>query len=208
MAHTQLLHSRVALRYSPGLRNIPGEYEGELPSLQGTFRVESRRMDSSEEGEGAVRSIGHPEKTPEFALERYKYILQQIHAINENVYRFLALFQTLATTLVAAALGLFVGHDKWGITRDVAHDGLIGLLLLVTASAAFTIVFIIVGVASWIDYRREECELADQFFLPGFRTPARLRNCLRWYETYIALFIVVATLLLWVLATVYLFPHL
>jgi hypothetical protein len=165
-------------------------------------------MDSGEENEGAVRSIGHHEEAPQFVLERYKYILQQIHAINENVYRFLALFQTLATALVAAALGLFVTRDKWGITRDVAHGGVIGLLLLVTASAAFTIVFIIVGVASWIDYRREECELADRFFLPGFRTSPRLRNCLRWYETYIVLFIVAATSILWALATVYLFPHL
>lgn len=36
----------------------------------------------------------------EFALERYRYILQQIHAVNENAHRFLALYQTLATALV------------------------------------------------------------------------------------------------------------
>lgn len=50
----------------------------------------------------------------EFALERYRYILQQIHATNENAHRFLAIYQTLATTLVGAALALFVGYRKWG----------------------------------------------------------------------------------------------
>lgn len=148
------------------------------------------------------------EKTPEFVIERYKYILQQIHTINENVYKFLALFQAIGTALVTAILGLFVSHDKWGIPRDVAHAGVIGLLLLITVSAAFAVLFIIVGVASWIDYRREECELADQFFLRGFRAPPRLRNCLRWYETYITLFIVVATLSLWIFATIYILPRL
>jgi hypothetical protein len=114
----------------------------------------------------------------------------------------------VGTALVTAILALFVSHDKWGISRDVAHAGLIGLLLLITASAAFTVLFIIVGVASWIDYRREECKLADQYFMPGFRTPPRLRNCLRWYETYIALFIVIVTSFLWILAAIYLLPHL
>jgi hypothetical protein len=135
-------------------------------------------------------------------IERYKYILQQIHATNENVYKFLALFQTVGTALVTAILGLFVSRDKWGIPRDVVHAGVIGLLLLITASAAFTVLFIVVGVTSWLDYRREECELADRFFQPGFRTPPRLRNCLRWYETYIVLFIVIVTSLLWILVAV------
>ncbi|MGH3770161.1 MAG: hypothetical protein ACRDRW_01965 [Pseudonocardiaceae bacterium] len=162
-------------------------------------------MDASEE---AVKPTEGHEKTSEFVMERYKYILQQIHTINENVYKFLALFQTVGTALSTAILGLFVSHDKWGIPRDVAHAGVIGLLLLITASAAFTVLIIIVGVVSWFDYRSEECELSDRFFLPGFRTPPRLRNCLRWYETYITLFIVVVTSLLWILAAVYLLPHL
>lgn len=50
----------------------------------------------------------------EFALERYRYILQQIHAVNENAHRFLAIYQTLATTLVGATLALFVGYRNWG----------------------------------------------------------------------------------------------
>jgi hypothetical protein len=161
-------------------------------------------MDASE----TVKSTVDHEKMPEFVIERYKYILQQIHAINENVYRFLALFQTVSTALVTATLALFVGHNKWGIPPDVAHAGVVGLLLLITVSAAFVVLLIIVGIASWIDYRREECELANRFFLSDFRTPPRLRNCLRWYETYIALFIIIVTSFLWILAAVYLLPHL
>lgn len=67
----------------------------------------------------------------EFALERYRYILQQIHAVNENAHRFLTLYQTLATALVSAALLLFVGYQKWDVAPDTARGGVIGLLVLV-----------------------------------------------------------------------------
>jgi hypothetical protein len=38
----------------------------------------------------------------EFKLERYKYILKQSHFFNENIHKYLSLFQVLATALVAA----------------------------------------------------------------------------------------------------------
>ncbi|MFI6663071.1 hypothetical protein ACIBL8_47220 [Streptomyces sp. NPDC050523] len=74
----------------------------------------------------------------EFALERYRYILQQIHTVNENLHRFLAIYQTLATSLVAGVVALFVGYRKWGIAADTARGGVIGLLVLTTVVAAFT----------------------------------------------------------------------
>jgi len=64
----------------------------------------------------------------EFALERYRYVLQQIHAVNENAHRFLTLYQTLATALVSAALLLFVGYQTWDVAPDTARGGVIGLL--------------------------------------------------------------------------------
>ncbi len=139
-------------------------------------------------------------------LERYKYILQQLHTLNENVYKFLALYQTLATTLVGAGLALFVGYQGWGIDVRTARLAIVALLWLVTLVAAFTMLLIVVGVLNWIDYRREECELADEIVYPGFRRPPRIGNFVRWYETYILLFIASSIGFVWVYAEVLLLP--
>jgi len=145
-------------------------------------------------------SAPNPEAVQAFALERYRFILQQTNAINENVFRFLALYQTIASALVTGALALFVGYRTWGIARSVARDGVIGALLLVTFIAAFTVVFLIVGTLSWLDYRREECDLTDAVVYPGFRRRPSMSNAQRWYELYIILFILLSTVVLWSLA--------
>ena len=138
-----------------------------------------------------------PTAEDEFSLERYKYILQQIHTVNENVYRFLAIYQALATALVGGGLALFVGYRKWGIPASVARSGIIGLMWLITVIAAFAILLIIIGILSWLDYRREECELTDTAVRPGFRKRPEPRNFWRWYETYIILFIAGSIGFLW-----------
>ena len=133
----------------------------------------------------------------EFLLERYKYILQQIHTVNENLYRFLAIYQTLAVALVGGGLALFVGYRKWGISAPTAHTGIIGVMWLVTVVAAFAVLLVIIGIFNWLDYRREECELTDAAVRPGFRQPPQLRNFLRWYETYVIMFIIGSVAFLW-----------
>lgn len=142
----------------------------------------------------------------EFALERYRYILQQIHAVNENAHRFLAIYQTLATTLVGAALALFVGYRKWDVAADTARSGVIGLLVLTTVVAAFTITLIVVGALAWLDYRNEECDITDEMVGPGFRKRPRPGNLLRWYETYVLLFILVSVIVMWLLAGLFVLP--
>ncbi|UFN94256.1 hypothetical protein [Micromonospora aurantiaca] len=142
----------------------------------------------------------------EFHLERYRYILQQLGATNENVHRFLALYQTLATTIAAAALALFVGYRKWSIDPNVAKAGVIGLFVLLTVVAAFTALLIVVGVMTWIDYRREECELTTEMVGQNFRSPPRLRNFFRWYETYVLGFVLVSVSVMWMLAVTYVIP--
>jgi hypothetical protein len=146
-----------------------------------------------------VQDEGPYEEVPTIVVERYKYILNQIHVVNENVYRFFAIFQALATAMVTAALGLFVGYSKWGISAETARIGVRGGLVLTTAVAAFTVLMVVIGILSWLDYRREECELTEKYFVAGFRTVPRVRNFYRWYETYIVLFIVSITAVLWIL---------
>ncbi|WP_422739981.1 hypothetical protein ACN263_12580 [Micromonospora sp. WMMD729] len=145
-------------------------------------------------------------QSQDFYLERYKFILQQMHAANENVYRFLAIYQTLATTLAGAALALLVGYKRWGIDPALAKSGIIGAVTLVTTVGLFVVLLIVAGVATWLDYRQEECKLTDLAVIKGFREPPRMRNFFRWYETYIILFIAVTTGLLWLAATVWLIP--
>jgi hypothetical protein len=142
----------------------------------------------------------------ELTLERYKYILQQIHTVNENLYRFLAIYQTLATALVGAALALFVGYRAWHIPAGTARTGVVGLLTLTTVIAAFTVILVVVGVLTWLDYRNEECDLTDKTVFVGFRSRPRTRNVYRWYETYVIAFIAVSIAAMWILAGLLLLP--
>lgn len=144
--------------------------------------------------------------TREFAVERYKYILGQIHAVNENVYRFLTIYQALATTIVGGALALFVGYRNWGIPAHIARTGVVGLMCLETVVALFAILLIFVGVLAWLDYRQEECDLTDEIVHPGFRKRPRVGNFFRWYETYIMLFIAVATGFVWCFGLIFVLP--
>ncbi|GAB2656979.1 hypothetical protein GCM10027088_38980 [Nocardia goodfellowii] len=141
-----------------------------------------------------------------FALERYKYILQQIHALNENVYKFLAIYQTLATAIVSSGLVLFVSYKKLELAPETARAAITGLMWLETVVAAFTIVLIVIGVVSWIDYRNEECELTNEVVHEGFRKPPKFGNMIRWYETYIILFIAASTAFMWIYAHILILP--
>ncbi|MEU8421788.1 hypothetical protein AB0C15_13030 [Micromonospora sp. NPDC048835] len=142
----------------------------------------------------------------QFHLERYRYILQQIQAANENVHRFLSIYQTLATALIGAALAIFVGYSDWGVTAGTARAGILALMWLVTIIAAFTILVVIVGVLTWLDYRKEECQLLSEVLHPEFRSPPKIRNFYRWYETYIVAFIAVTIAAMWWCATKLIIP--
>jgi hypothetical protein len=147
-----------------------------------------------------------PESAHELVAERYRYILQQVHTLNEYSYKFLALYQTITTALVAAGIALFVGYNKWGITPHVAHVGIIGLLILYTIVAAFVAMLLIAGVASWWDYRSEECDLTDIFINQGFRERPNVRHFYRWYETYFVVAIIIISIVLWALAYTTILP--
>jgi hypothetical protein len=141
-----------------------------------------------------------------FTVERYKYILQQIHAVNENVYRFLAIYQTLTVTLVGGGIALFIGYRKWQIAAATARSGIIGILCLVTIIGLFAVLMVAVGTLSWLDYRKEECELINVELGETFRRPPQARNFIRWYETYVVAFIFTSTLFLWIYAFASILP--
>ncbi|MBB5874019.1 cell division septal protein FtsQ [Allocatelliglobosispora scoriae] len=145
-------------------------------------------------------------RSGEYELERYRYILQQLNSVNENVHRYLTVYQTLATALGGGALLVFASRTSWGLTAATAKASIIGLLSLLTLVGLFCSMLIFVGMLSWLDYRREECELTDEAVYPGFRKPPNRRNFIRWHETYIIAFILTSTILLWVLTLSLLLP--
>lgn len=147
-----------------------------------------------------------PDKGTEFKLERYKYILQQINFLNENLYKYLALFQTLTTAIVGGGIAVFVSWKELKIDAATARasiHGLVGLLVLLTL---FVTISIIVGVTSWFDYRRDEVKLLDEVIAPGYRQPPRFQNLWRWHETYFIAFLGLMVLLIIVFVETQLIP--
>jgi hypothetical protein len=177
-----------------------GSQEGQ--GLIGRRHVSVTRKDSAGESD-ALRRM---EIAKELSYERYRFILQQINAINENVYRFLAIYQALMTALVGAEIALFLGYRRWGLTPYLAHNGVLALLVLETAVACFTVLMIAVGVLAWFDYRNEECDLTDRLVGEGFRSRPKKSNFFRWYETYIVSFIAVSIGLVWGLSLALVLP--
>jgi hypothetical protein len=74
---------------------------------------------------------------------------------------------------------------------------MIGLVTLLSVVAAFALLWIFVGLFAWLDYRNEECDLTDVMVGKGFRERPNRANWWRWYEPYIALFVVASVALAW-----------
>lgn len=142
----------------------------------------------------------------DFKLERYKYILNQINALNENLHKYLTLFQTLATAILSAVVAVVVGWPKLGINAGVARLGIRSLLGILVILALFVIFSVLSGVFSWMDYRREEVALLDQVVGKGFRDAPKARNLWRWYETQAVIFILFFVLTVWIVAEWWIMP--
>ena len=127
----------------------------------------------------------------QFKLERYRYVLQQIKFVNENIYRYITLFQTLATAVIGGGVAVFVSWENNKIDAEIARVGIIGLLGLLTILALFVVLSTIAGIFTWFDYRKEEAEMLDEIIQPGYRQKPKIKNFWRWYETYIILFLII-----------------
>jgi heme/copper-type cytochrome/quinol oxidase subunit 2 len=132
-------------------------------------------------------------KDNNYIIERYKYILSQIHTINENVSKYLTLFQTLTTAIVGGGITVFLNWKKMDVAPELAVAAINGLTILLWLLTAFVFISITVGILSWIDYRNEEVDLLEKTNTPELRQRPKLINFWRWYETYILVFTVVST---------------
>jgi ABC-type uncharacterized transport system permease subunit len=133
----------------------------------------------------------------DFKLERYKYILNEIHALNENVNKYLTLFQTLATALIGGGVGLFLTWQSQNLDADLVVAAMRGLLGLLVILALFVVLVVVSGIVSWFDYRQEEVELLNEIVGPTFRKPPQWGNIWRWREFYVILFVLVSVGAIW-----------
>lgn len=130
-------------------------------------------------------------------LERYRYVLSQLHTVNENSYRFLALYQTVTSAIVGLGWLLFASRAQLNLNSSSVRLEILGLMGAVTLVAAFTLILVVVGLFTWLDYRSEECDLLERFVASDIRVRPRLRHIYRWYETYIAIFVVGSLAAMW-----------
>jgi hypothetical protein len=130
-------------------------------------------------------------KSGDFKLEYYKYILQQLQFLNENTHKYLALFQTLATAVIGGGVLIFISWRQVNIDAGTAKVGINGLLWLFIILGVFVVFSIISNVLSWHDYRHEEVKLLKREVGTEFRKAPKWRNMYRWNETYLLIFIVV-----------------
>jgi len=135
-----------------------------------------------------IRTKDSPGDNP-FTVERYKYLLQEMRSLNENVYKHLTLFQTLATAVIGASTAVLVSWKKLDVGPDIARITIWTLACLLFVLAMFTVLSIASGMLAWFDYRKEEVVLLDRAVYPGFRKSPTLRNLLHWQETYVILFV-------------------
>lgn len=133
----------------------------------------------------------------DFKLERYKYILQQLHSLNESVHKYLTLFQTLATAIVGVGIAVFVSWKELKIDANIAKLGIQGLFGLLTILTLFVIISIVASIFSWFDYRRDEVKILDEAVKSGYRKLPEWKNCWRWSETYIILFLIISLLVIY-----------
>ncbi len=132
----------------------------------------------------------------EFKLERYKYILQQIHTLNQNLYKYLSLFQALTTAVVGGGIAIFVSYKELKIDAVAARVGIHGLLGLLIILATFVVVAMVIGMFSWFDYRQDEVKILNEVIGTGYRKPPRFQNLWRWYETYFIAFLILMMIII------------
>lgn len=149
-------------------------------------------MQKTQHGQKQATTAVAPQITSQdtdFQLERYKYILEEIRSLNENIHKYLTLFQTLAVTIIGGGIGIFVIWKNLRIDANTARTAIQGALGLLILLALFMTASIVANIFSWFDYRQEEVDLLEKAVRTGFRKPPTFRNFWRWPETYVLLFI-------------------
>jgi hypothetical protein len=121
---------------------------------------------------------------PEFLLERYKYILDQKKNLNERTFKLAAVFQAAVIIIASAQYKIVTDIQSGEIDFRTGTAFCWSLLGVSFISAICFVALILGGLFSWLKYRSDEQKVEVKVFGVSRSAPA-LRDCFRWYETYL-----------------------
>ena len=137
----------------------------------------------------------------DFLLERYKYVLLRKQHLNEATFKIAAIYQTV---LLALGIGQYNVISLWKqktLNNDLAHlftNCIFAMLIILTM---LILILILGGIFSWLKYKSDESDI--EFKVSGTRRPdVTFKSIFRWYETYLAL-IVIIVLASWIYTYLY-----
>ncbi|MBD8899023.1 hypothetical protein [Rhodanobacter sp. DHG33] len=130
----------------------------------------------------------------DFALERYKYVLEQKKYLNGVSFKIVSIYQAGMALLLGGCYKIVVATRGGSLSCESADLFLRGLFLLFIILTIFSILMISCGILAWLGYRRDESDLESAVGVASKPLP-RFRDMFRWYETYILLVVVVVAIL-------------
>nr|AVJ40384.1 hypothetical protein CLM75_24710 [Pseudomonas lurida] len=125
----------------------------------------------------------------DFTLERYKYILERKQSLNEATFKIAAIYQVIIVALGLAQFNVIAMTSSKSITLSTAEFASTCLLCMLAILTLLIIALLLGGIFSWLKYRSDERNIEIQIFGKS-REPTSISNIFRWYETYIALIVI------------------
>ncbi|WP_236197031.1 hypothetical protein [Pseudomonas glycinae] len=132
-----------------------------------------------------------------FKLEKYKYILARKQSLNEATFKITAIYQVAIAALGLAQYNVIAMLKADSIIFEVAKLFSLCIIVMLSILTVLIVALLVGGILAWLKYRRDESEIEqDVFGTP--RLPVKFTSILTWYETYIAITVlVVFSLCLW-----------
>lgn len=122
----------------------------------------------------------------DFALERYKYVLDQKRELNRTTFSVVAIYQAGLIVVTGGHLSVRSAVAKKELSAVDGAALLDGASWLLVAITAFGVLMVLSGVVTWLGCRRDESEIEAEYLGEARRLPT-WRSALAWYETYIIL---------------------
>jgi uncharacterized iron-regulated membrane protein len=129
-----------------------------------------------------------------FLLERYKYILARKQALNEATFKIAAIYQAVLLALGLAQFNVIAMLNAKSISLEIAKFASLSIQIMLVTLTVLILSLLVGGILSWLKYRKDEGNI-DLAIMGVSRMPVKLSSALRWYETYIAITILVVCIL-------------
>lgn len=125
-----------------------------------------------------------------FLIERYKYILSRKQSLNETTFKVAAIYQVVIIALAIAQFNIIQMRSAHTITFIESQFYTNCLMIMLTILTFLIISLLLGGVFAWLKYRKEESNIEFEAFGQS-RGLAKFSNIFRWYETYIAIIVII-----------------